>query len=572
MKKFKLLAIGTSGITDPEFAGRIVFVNTLSFTIGCLLLLIAPPACYFLKLPPSVTIPVSIEFLINGSVIYLNHRKKYLLASLTLYFLQCLAVLYFSLLLGDLFHLQFVFMFLISIIFLIFKSKTTRIITLTATLIILTVLQITYYFDALRPVYTNVKANYFAQTAVMYGVLILMLFVSKRYVRSNDTNADLKRANHLIKIFFAQITHELRTPLDSMHQVTQLLKKEVQKDPHLDKIQSLVDIGFTVSCDARNIVNNVLGMAEIEAGKIPPVENDAFEVNPFLERVLEVHKILAERENITLRLYFDRGMPEVIIGDLLNLNQILTNLLTNALKYGAKGSTVNVAVKRQEQTWELKVSNYGPGIPAEKMETIFDPFVTGRTGQVQGSGLGLYIVKTKVTSMKGTIRVESLPDDQTVFTIVLPLVEGNPKAPPDGSGPDADIDNLNGVHVLVAEDDKLSAFLLSRFLKEMGCTFTMVKNGQDLLDTILKKCPGDCPDIIILDYHMPVLNGEETIRALKRIPELSHIPIIVATGDLYSDTLDRLLAVGASTYIKKPIDHVALKKTIGLHLKNLPAN
>jgi CheY-like chemotaxis protein len=106
----------------------------------------------------------------------------------------------------------------------------------------------------------------------------------------------------------------------------------------------------------------------------------------------------------------------------------------------------------------------------------------------------------------------------------------------------------------------------------MGCAYTLVANGRELLEVIERKCREECPDIIILDCHMPELDGLETIRILKTNPALAHIPIIVTTGDIYSPTLDNMLAAGANTYLKKPIDHNALRKTIQLYLRKLPQN
>jgi len=374
---------------------------------------------------------------------------------------------------------------------------------------------------------------------------------------------------HFIKIFVAQVTHELRTPLDSIYQVTQLLRKEARKNDHLKQIQPLLAISFTASCDARNIVNNVLDMAEIESGKTPGTVNEAFQVTPFFEKILEVHQVIAQEEHMKLQLYME--MPQVIISDPLNINQILTNLLANAIKYGLKGSTVNVEARRCDNTWELKVSNVGPGIPSEKIASIFDPFVTGKTGQTQGTGLGLYIVKSKVISMNGTIQVQSKPGGYTIFTVTLPLIEGKlrnlSKWDEGRENSEENMVDLSNIHVLMAEDSKLTALLLIRSLKEMGCKVTIVNNGLELLLAAQKGYPDNCPDIIILDCHMPVLNGEETILQLKKIPALSNIPIIVTTGDLFSDMLDRMLAAGADAYLKKPIDHLALQKTISLYLK-----
>jgi signal transduction histidine kinase/ActR/RegA family two-component response regulator len=483
-------------------------------------------------------------------------------------------VAYLGIVLGQLLQLELVIILLIAIVYLIFRKKQHRILAVAAALADLVILEIGYYNGNGNPsaIPVNKDAAFLIHVLVLMAVIGIILLVSTPYVKSHDTNAELKRANNFIKIFVAQITHELRTPLDSIHHVTQLLRNEISKDQGLKKIQPLVDIGWTVSSTARNIVNNVLNMAEIEAGKAPTIINEAFKVIPFFERITEVYQIIAEREKMSLELVIDKQIPEIICSDPLSINQIITNLMANAFKYGEKGGRVRLEVKRQGFAWQIVVFNTGPGIPPEKLNSIYDPFVSGRTGQIQGSGLGLFIVKNKLLLLSGSIHVESTPATGTTFTVTLPLREGQLRDLPDAAGVDADMINLQKVSVWVAEDDKLTAFLYSRFLKDMGCTYSIVENGKQLLDLANEKCPGNCPDIIILDCHMPELGGEETIVALKTLPGLSHIPIIVTTGDIYSDKVGKMLAAGARTYLKKPIDHLALRKTMLLYLKKLPQN
>ena len=269
-------------------------------------------------------------------------------------------------------------------------------------------------------------------------------------------------------------------------------------------------------------------------------------------------------------------MPDVLISDPLTINQVLTNLLTNAFKYGAKETTVKVAVKKAGLQWLLTVANEGPGIPPEKIHSVFELFYTGKTGNVQGSGLGLYIVRTKVRAMGGQVAVESQPGGETRFTVTLPLQEGRLRDLPDAGrldpvAGDEDTALWQKAHILVAEDNKLTAFLLSRFLRELHCTCTVVGDGSQLLETI-KKCPDQSPDIILLDCHMPNMNGIETIRRLKANPFWEHIPIIVTTGDIFTSNIESLLKAGAGTYLKKPIDQLSLRKAISFYLKKLPQN
>jgi two-component system, sensor histidine kinase len=576
MKRFNPFLIGTSGVMDEEESTRTKLVNKLCIVAAVVVALIGCVLCSMLSWRPFIVYPLSGEFLLNALVLLLNYKRKYVAAAFLLYLLQCVMIIYLAIALGPLLQLELVIILLIAITYLIFKKKLYRIIAVAAALADLTILEIVYrYHYSYFKISVGESAAFMIHLFVLLAVIGVILMVSTPYVKSHDTNAELKRANHFIKFFVAQITHELRTPLDSIHRVTQLLRSEIRKDEGLKKIQPLVDIGWTVSSNARHIVNNVLDMAEIEAGKTPTIVVEAFRVGPFLERILDVHQVIAEREDMTLEFTVDEEMPEVIFGDPLNTNQILTNLMANAFKYGSKGGIVRVTVKKKAATWQLVVSNTGPGIPREKIDSIFEPFFTGRVGQIVGSGLGLFIVKSKLNSMKGSIHVESVPGTITTFTVTLPLREGNSRDLPSTHGADSDAEaeaqnsTLRNIRVLVAEDDKLTTYLYSRFLKDMGCSFIIVKNGLELIQLAQEKCPDWCPDIIILDGHMPILNGEETIKRLKRLPDLNHIPIIVTTGDIYSDTVRKMLDAGAVDYLKKPIDHVALQRTIMTQLNNV---
>lgn len=573
MKRFRLFQIGTAGVPDEADRNRIVLVNTLCIVTGCSIIGVGATICACFSWRPLLVIPFVLEFIINASVLLFNHRRKYVAAAIILYFLQSVMIIYLSAVLGKLLRLDIVIVLLFAITFLLFKTKRLRMLGIAAALLDLVIIEVLYYRNPFQlPFSLSYNTVFVIQMSVIAIMTLITILISAPYVKSNDTNEELKRANHLIKIFVAQITHELRTPLDNIHHVTQLLRGEVRRDPNLSKIKPLADIGWTVSSNVRNIVNNVLQLAEIEAGKSITIINEAFKVRPFFEKIMEVFVIMARREEMKIHLEIDDNMPEVIFGDPLAITQIVTNLLSNALKYGERRTTIKMTISNSTPHWQIQVANYGAGIPADRAHSVFDPFVTNSRGHIQGSGLGLYIVRSKAEAMGGTVHYESEEASLTKFTVALPLREGKLRDLPDPAGTDPDIGDLQKVYVLAAEDDKLTAYLLSRSLKEMGCSYTMARNGQELIELAQKKCPDECPDIIILDCHMPILDGVETIRRLKQMPELMHIPIIITTGDLYSDTVDRMLAAGANSFLKKPIDHQALRKTILLYLQRLSQN
>jgi signal transduction histidine kinase/ActR/RegA family two-component response regulator len=558
-----LVNTGTDDIRDEETVNRIKNVNKLSIAFAIALLGIGPTISYLLHWSLAVIIPVTIEFIINSSVISLNRRKKFIPASLILYYLQCTAIIYFDLLFGQLLQLQFTIVFLILITFLIFKETLTRALGLAAAVLCLGVIEYGNYKDIhFAAVNLTPGQAYIIHILVIVAVFAIIMFVSKPYFKSNDSTYELKRANHFIKIFTAQVTHELRTPLNTIHQIGQMLKKDVKKNEHLSSIEPLVEMSLMASTQARNIINNVLTMAEIESGVTEKIGRESFVVESFFSKIVEVNKVIAQMEHIKLKFSIE-GMPDVIVSDPLNLNQIATNLLANAIKYGDKDSAVTLKIGRQEDKWTLQVINRGPFITPEQQASIFDPFTTGKNCFIEGTGLGLYIVRNKVAAMNGTIQVVSTPLRYTTFTVTLPLVEGKLRNVPVEEDDSAEESNkLQGKKILIAEDNGLSAIMLKKHVNDLGCKGSSVGNGLELLQSAER----DMPDIIIMDYHMPVMDGEETIHHLKKNPLLRHIPVIVSTGDLFAESLERILAAGAETYIEKPIDIQTLKKTICRYL------
>lgn len=541
---------GTAGVEDEEAVMRIRMVNKLSFTFGIMILIIAPIMLYFLKGSRSILIPISVEFLINASVIWLNHRRKYVTASLILYFLQCFAIVYFGFLLGRLLQLQFTIVFLLSVIYLIFKEAALRRIAFIAALVVLACLEASYYFHDTEPVLPiSYNTAYVIHLMVVLGVLFIIVVVSKPYVRSKDINAALRRADNFKRVFVYQVIHEMRTPLNAIFGVAQLLRKEIRHDK---SIGPLTEQLLSATNNARNIINNVLDMAQIESGQTETLRETTFLVRPFFSNLVAVNSVVAASREMQLELDVI-NMPAAMTADSLKLIQVATNLLANAIKYGEQKSIVRLIISGEQRNWKMQVVNSGPNISPEKLPVIFDPFITDKKGYTEGTGLGLYIVKNKVAAMQGRIEVESPPGGETVFTVTLPLREAQEAdVPVVETHPE--ISDLGNIRVYIAEDNELNARLLKRLLENTGCEVQIAQNGQELLLQVKKSLP----DIIILDYHMEIMDGRETLIHLKCDPELSGIPVIVATGDAFVESRDALIEAGANAFIEKPIDHRVL--------------
>lgn len=555
-----LLNAGTDGILDDDSRRRVVIVNAISLSICFLLIAITP---VFLALTDRWNIilgPVIVDFIITFSVLVLNFRKKHLAAALTVYLIQCASIMYFSILLSNVVALEAMIIFLISIIYLIFKDDRLRRLCLITAILTLALIETSYYFKLFTPIPLSYNTAFLMHTMVIGGILVLIIVVSRPYVRSNDSNEELKKANYFKKIFVHQVTHEIRTPLNAIYGVAQLLKREIRLDERLKSIETLVDQQLDAIKNARSIVNNVLDMAQIESGMMEVTEKESFQVEPFFTRIIEVNKVIARARNIHLKLSF-ANMPAVLHDDILKIHQITTNLLANAIKYADKNTTVQLYIHGSGTRWSLQVSNKGPVIPPEKLEQIFNPFVTDKSKYIEGTGLGLYIVKGKVTAMGGSVLVDS-GEEGTVFTVILPLEEGSLRDVHPEPEEEVTLDGLGNIHVLLAEDNELNAQLLMRLLSHIGCNTVWVKNGQELIGQLEKYIP----DIIIMDYHMEIMDGEETLLYLKRTPGLKDIPVIISTGDAYAETRDAFIKAGADAFIEKPINYSSLIKVLKTHL------
>jgi signal transduction histidine kinase/CheY-like chemotaxis protein len=391
--------------------------------------------------------------------------------------------------------------------------------------------------------------------------ILLIGIAGRQYIKNIHLIGYQKGTNHFT---MALVSHELRSPLNVIIQIGHLLKAEISNDDYLRKIEPLVDMTIAAGNNTRNIVNNVMSMARMESGIPETISPKTFLIAPFLTEIVGMNQVVAQAKHVRILLSIE-NMPAAIISDPLNLNHIITNLLVNAIKYSYKGGTVNIHVnKTAAEKWTIQIINRGSGIPVEKLATIFDPFDRCGNSNVEGTGLGLYIVRTKCASLNGSIQAESKRDGYVVFTVTLPLSEGNLRnVPKEEEAWDPEMTNVDNAHVLVAEDDNLASIVLRTSLNQMHCTVTRVGDGGKVVDAAERYAP----DIIMMDYHMPVMNGAQAIRAIKNNPAIKDIPIIVTTGDIFSSSLEEMMIAGADNYIEKPFDEKILQKMISVYMR-----
>lgn len=538
---------------------RVLIVNTLNITLGVLLITIGGYFCFVTK-QLTIIIPATIEFSIVIASMLGNYFRKYDQAAFLTYLGQCCAVGYFGLLLRNIIELQVMIVWLISITFLIFKARSTRIKAFCVALLTTCLLESSNYIPMhLQPVVLDANIQRILHTLAFSGVIVLIMMVSRPYVLSRDLNPELKRANDFKQMFVRQISHELRTPLNAIYAISQSLKRELIIYDGSPAMKEMVENLMHSSQTMKGIINNVLDMAQIESGKMDILRRVDFDLTNLVKHEIAITRRLAQRRNLKIQ-FAEEDIPQAIMDDPLWITQILTNLLGNAIKYSFANTVIRVSLTRNNETYLLCVSNEAPTIPAEKQETLFDPFVSDRTGNIEGAGLGLYVVKNKVEQLGGSIRLDS-ENNITTVTVQLPLIEGDVEhIKPEYEDGDKD---LSEIYIAIADDDKMNAIYVSKFLSDMGCTVSLYENGEQLVQHMQRPLP----DVVILDGQMPVMDGLTTLRYLKSHTETKDIPVVVVTGDTFANS-QAFVHAGASACIHKPFEFEVLRRTIREQLES----
>lgn len=370
-----------------------------------------------------------------------------------------------------------------------------------------------------------------------------------------------ERANRAKDTFLANMSHELRTPLNGILGYAQILKR----DPLINGQQR---VGIRVieqsGTHLLNLINDVLDLAKVEAGKIELHSSD-FSLSGLLHSVSELTRMRAERKGLDFHLEYPEERPIYVRGDERRLRQVLLNLLGNAVKFTKVGH-VALRVKVRQVAREYKsillrfeVEDTGVGISAADMRTIFEPFQqAGRQSeQVQGTGLGLAISRNLLELMGGSLHVRSVPDQGSMFwfEIVLPeLAHGNQTAvsePRQIVG----ISRFAGIPdkaptILVVDDNLANLGVLVDLLTPLGFEVLQAKNGRDGMATAVAMHP----DAIITDLVMPVMDGFALIQQIRQTESLQHCIIIAASASVYEADRQKSLNLGGDAFISKPIE------------------
>ena len=365
--------------------------------------------------------------------------------------------------------------------------------------------------------------------------------------------------------FLSNMSHEIRTPLNAIIGFAKVISKTILTQKQEEYVAAIKTSGDTLIV----LINDILDLAKVDEGKMV-FEQEPFEMAVSLSAMLHLFDTKIQEKNLSLVKEYDNRIPHMLLGDSVRLNQIILNLVSNAVKFTLSGTiTVSVRMLSEDENTiyiELAVKDTGIGIPEDKIPTIFENFQQATSGTSRlygGTGLGLAIVKQLVEMQGGSINVKSSIEDGTTFSVRLSFAKTQIDARIDNDVVERDHE-IKNIRVLVAEDIALNQLLMKTLLDDFGFEFDIAGNGKIAIEKLKKQSY----DIILMDLQMPEMNGFEATEYIRNKMNYK-IPIIALTADVTTVDLAKCKSVGMDDYISKPVDERLLyDKIVGLVKKS----
>jgi len=381
--------------------------------------------------------------------------------------------------------------------------------------------------------------------------------VTHRTQNLNDTLRELARISRAKDEFLAMASHELRTPLNGLVGTIHLLKQEAQNQSS----QTLLSAATTCASSLSYIVENLLIITELNAGTLKILER-AFSIRPLLNAMIRTLEHTIQSKGLLLDISFDALISEFFFGDIYHILRALSQILSNAIKFTPAG-TISLRVSAQSGPDEntanvkFKVTDSGIGIAPEIQSKMFSLFQQG-DGSIRrqhgGLGTGLALAHALTTTMNGDITCHSLPGVGSTFIITLPLRIASESQ----VGTETDVQLLHipaGRSALIVEDNAVNLLIQSAMVRKLGLTVMTAENGAEAL-TVLQQ---HIPDVILMDCQMPVLDGFEATRQIRKLPGTAcKIPIIAVTANATSLDRERCFVAGMNDYLQKPVNPTVL--------------
>ncbi len=400
-----------------------------------------------------------------------------------------------------------------------------------------------------------VSVIYLFSRSVKNAYSVLSDSIMLRY-QLEAANEEVRRASNARNAFFANMSHEIRTPMNGVIGVTQLLAET----PLTQEQRKYVGIVESSGRSLLSLIDEILDLTKMESGHLSFSEMP-FWFREWADELAQMFTVLSAQKGLGFVYQLDEITPACLVGDEQRLRQIFVNLLGNALKFSDKGEVrLAISVEHlQDKCCTLKfvVEDSGQGMPEEKLSKIFDRFERVDESRIGGTGLGLAICKLLVEEMGGEIHVESWLGLGSRFTVSLELPVGDclmereePPAPK----------SVTGLAVLVVDDDEINQLVVTRLLSAMNHETTSVSTGKEAIDRL----GYERFDLVLMDIHMPDLDGVEATRWIRNNGNeaLRNIPVVGMTASIMSDERDAYLDAGMNSVLGKPLSREELDDTI----------
>ena len=373
-----------------------------------------------------------------------------------------------------------------------------------------------------------------------------------------------KQASAAKSEFLSRMSHDIRTPLNGIIGCLDIAEMPQTTPAQLAENRKKARVAAS---HLLSLINDVLNMSKLEDGKVE-LAHEAFDIRSLADDILTLTENRAAEAGITV-VHQDCtvNIPyPYVYGSPLHVRQIFVNIIGNAIKYNKPGGTVSAKIEYKEKQgnrvwYSCTVRDTGIGISKDFLEHLFEPFAQEKIDArsvYHGTGLGMAITKALVDQMQGTIAVESEEGKGSVFTVTLPFeiaestaVEKLVKTAETESIEDA----LNGIHILLAEDNELNREIATTLLEARGAVVTQAVDGEKAL-AAFREAPEGTFDVILMDLMMPVMNGLETAKAIRQLPcaDAGEIPIIALTANAFAEDEQKCLAAGMNAHLAKPMD------------------
>ena len=429
------------------------------------------------------------------------------------------------------------------------------------------------------------------QIAIAAAIVALLLLVCVYHILQNQRAKDREQqmllrksaaaaeaANKAKSAFLFNMSHDIRTPMNAIIGYAELSRNHLHEP---DKLSEYLSNIRTCGQKMLSIIDNILEIARIENNQIV-LEESICNIEESFDSCIVMFNTAVQEKHQTITVHKQVANPYVYI-DSSHLSEIVLNVISNAIKYTGQNGKIDCCLTQkphEDADWcymEISIADNGIGMSEEFQAHIFESFSRERSSTIsgiEGTGLGMGIVKNLVELMHGTIEIQSSPGKGSTFTICIPCrTARKEEAEPRKSSSDRPQKTLAGKRILLAEDNDLNAEIAIELLSEEGLLVDRVSNGVACVEKLEKAAP-DFYDLILMDIQMPVMNGYDATRKIRQLedPFRSSIPIIAMTANAFAEDRQKALFVGMNDHVAKPVDMNVLIPVLEKHIRTKKEN